>query len=131
MLTEGGVCESDDPFGRGGLRQAAIDAGIDSDLAEKMGRIGTLVIGGDCVFKLQVPNKEIGSTAEFRFDGERVEISLIKDGQRNPSAQIDNTTLQNIKFTPAGDLIVKKPEWHSFDVFGITPQGSILINSRE
>lgn len=104
---------------------------IDPELIRRLNLLGTLTIDGKEAFCLQIPNKSTGFVAEFRFSDNKVVISQIKDGQRKEYVKMENVTLGNIGLNPAGDLTVRKPEWHSFDVFGITPGGSLLINTRE
>lgn len=119
-----------EPFAFDDLFETARTAGIDPELARKMSFMGTLTIARNS-FTLQIPNKITKNTAEFKFELTQVEIAVIKEGQRKVYVTVDDVTLKNVKLTPQGDLIVKKPEWHPFENFGICEDGSILLNLRE
>ena len=131
MITERKHCDLDDPFGIDSLKQKAIELGIDPDLARKMGEMGVLTIGGDSIFCLQVPNSVLNGISEFKYDGNHVEISFIKNGQKKSHAWVKNITLKDISFKYNGDLVVQPPEWHSFECFGITKSGQVLAGIRE
>lgn len=131
MLRERVQCDSDDPLPNN-LPQLAIEAGIDPGLATKLSQFGQFAIDGPSCFTLtRTPDGKTG--AELKVGPNLVEFFEIRDGARRRYGHIHSTGLSQlvIDFAPNGNLTVKRADWHPFDVFCISSNGSVVLNTRE